>query len=136
MIRNESRTILVVNDVEATRDGIKEMLERDGYYIKTVRDEQDAAVKGQLKQIDLMLVSLERETADVISVARRIRVHAGLSEDTPVIIFCAGELKDNESDVERNIYLFCPDGFNQLRDFIKRLSKRFPSAAKLMRNAE
>lgn len=130
MIKNESRTILVVNDVEATRDGIKIMLERDGYCIKTARNEQDAAEKRFLKGIDLMLVSLEGEKANVIAAAERIRACAGLDEDTPIIIFCVVDFKDDESAVEANVYLCCPDDFNRLRDFIKRLLNPFSSQAK------
>lgn len=129
MIKNKSRTILVVNDVEATRDGIKQMLEPDGYRVETARSEQEAAQKKCLEQIDLMLVTLEGETGNVIAAARRIRARAETEEDTPIIIFCSGEPKDDEVAHEGNIYLFCPDDFNELRKFIERLLDRFQAAA-------
>lgn len=72
-IKNKCRTILVINDVEETRDGIWQMLERDGYRVETARDERDVAKKGSFIQIDLMLVSLEGETANVVAAAVRIR---------------------------------------------------------------
>lgn len=130
MIKNKSRTILVVNDVEATRDGIKQMLEQDGYSIMIARNEKDAVEKFHLEQIDLMLVTFEGETASVIVAAERIRARAETGENTPIIIFCVGELEE-EAAVEGNIYFSCPDDFNQLRKFIERLLDRFQAAAQI-----
>ncbi len=132
MMKNESRTILVVNDVEATRAGIKEMLERDGYRVLTARDEPDAAEKRVcLKQIDLMLVSLNGKIGEITVVAERIRRFVGAGENVPIVIFCADEAEADESAAERNIYLSCPDDFNQLRKFIGRLLARFQGAAQV-----
>ncbi len=122
MIKNDGQTILVVDDVEETLDGIKEMLTSDGYRVFAARDERDAADKARLSLPDLMLISLEGEAADIIAAAIRIRASAGLNDDLPIIIFCVGELKEGyEVSVEPNIYLAHPDNFNQLRDFISRL---------------
>lgn len=122
MIKSQSQTILVVNDVEATRDGIKEMLERDGYRVLTVRDERDAAEKKDcLGQVDLILISLEGEMKDVIAAARGIRRFVRLNENLPIVIFCNGETGKEESLVERNVYFSCPDDFNRLRKFIGRV---------------
>lgn len=131
MIRNNNQTILVVNNIEATRKSIEALLTHDGYHIETARDEQDAADAARFKQPNLMLVSLDGETNDVIESVRRIRERAGLDENVPIIIFCVGELKEgNEVAVGHNIYLTHPDNFNQLRSFISRLLLRFPSAAR------
>lgn len=73
MIKNGGQTILVVDDVEETLDGIKEMLTRDGYRVYAARDERDATDKARLSLPDLMLVSLEGEAADIIVAASRIR---------------------------------------------------------------
>jgi len=122
MIKNDGQTILVVDDVEETLDGIKEMLTGDGYRVYAARDERDAAEKARLSSPDLMLVSLEGEVADIVVAAKRIRSLAGLKDELPIIIFCVGELKEGyEVSVEPNIYLAHPDNFNQLRDFISRL---------------
>ena len=119
MIKNDNRKILVVNDVEATLDGIEELLTRDGYRVEAARDERKAAEKARLSSPDLMLVSLNGEVGDVVVAAKRIRSLAGLNDDLPIIIFCVGELKEGyEVSVEPNIYLAHPDNFNQLRDFI------------------
>lgn len=130
MIKNNGQTILVVDDVEETLDGIKALLEHDGYRVSAARDEQDAAHKARFNSPDLMLVSFDGKITDVIAVARRIRARGGLNKNLPIIIFCVGELKEGgESAVGHNIYLAHPDNFNQLRDFIARLLPRFPMAA-------
>lgn len=122
MIKNDGQTILVVDDVEETLDGIKEMLTSDGYRVYAARDERDAADKARMSSPDLMLVSLEGEAADIIVAASRIRARAGLDDDLPIIIFCVGEIKEgSETAVGDSIYLAHPDNFNQLRDFISRL---------------
>jgi CheY-like chemotaxis protein len=122
MIKNDGQTILVVDDIEETLDGIKELLTSDGYRVYAARDERDAAEKARLNSPDLMLVSLDGEVADIVVAAKRIRSLAGLKDELPIIIFCVGELKEGyEVSVEPNIYLAHPDNFNQLRDFISRL---------------
>ncbi len=132
MIKNDNQTILVVDDVEETLDGIKELLTSDGYLVYAARDERDAADKARLSSPDLMLVSLEGEAADIIVTASRIRACAGLDDDLPIIIFCVGELKEGyEVSVEPNIYLAHPDNFNQLRDLIARLLLHLPSVVQV-----
>ncbi len=135
MIKNDGQTILVVDDVEETLDGIKEMLTSDGYRVYAARDEGDAADKARLSSPDLMLVSLEGEAADIIVAASRIRARAGFGDDLPIIIFCVGEIKEgSETTVGDNIFLAHPDNFNQLRDLIASLLLRFPSGARIQRN--
>ena len=135
MIKNDGQTILVVDDVEETLDGIKEMLTRDGYRVYAARDERDAADKARLSLPDLMVVSLEGEVADIIVAASRIRARAGIDNNLPIIIFCVGEIKEgSETAVGDNIYLAHPDNFNQLRDLIASLLLRFPSGARIQNN--
>ena len=133
MIKNGGQTILVVDDVAETLDGIEALLTRDGYRVSAARDEQDAADKARLSSPDLMLVGLDGEIADIIIAANRIRECAGFDSNLPIIIFCVGELKEGcESAVGNNIYLAHPENFNQLRDFIAHLLLlRFPSPAQV-----
>lgn len=122
MTGNEYQTILVINDIEATRRGIKEMLERDGYRVLTVRDEPDAEEKRDcLQKFDLILISLEGEIEKVIAAAKRVRASAESSENVPIVIFCGDEATQNDSRIEPDVYLTCPDDFNQLRKLIGRL---------------
>ncbi len=128
MIGNSSQNILVVNDVEATRKSIEMMLTKDGYQIKTAGDEHEAATSAQMNHFDLLLVSLDGETEEVIEKTRFIRRQANLNENIPAIIFCADGSNENEISVEPGIYLSCPENFNRLRDFISRLLKQFQKA--------
>ncbi|MGH8832518.1 MAG: hypothetical protein ACREXV_15740, partial [Polaromonas sp.] len=50
--------ILVVQDVEETRDGIEALLLADGYRVDTARDEKDAVMRAQRRYPDLILVNL------------------------------------------------------------------------------
>ncbi|MDQ6785233.1 MAG: hypothetical protein M3033_00240 [Acidobacteriota bacterium] len=132
MSKKNGQTILAVDDVEETLDGIKALLEHDGYRVCAANDEREATDKARFDAPDLMLVSLAGEIADVIAAASRIRGQAGFGDDLPVIIFCVGELKEGcEVAAGRNIYLAHPDNFNQLRKFIARLLLKFPSAARI-----
>ncbi len=125
-----SPTILVVDDVEETRDGIEQLLRRDGYEIDTARDEQDAIEKAQRKRPHLILVSLGGPPGSVIESGGRIRTQAGLSEDVPVVIFCVEELgQGDEVAIGRNVHISRPDNFNQLRGFIADILHKPPPAA-------
>src|SRR2546426_2576323 len=86
-------TILVVEDVEETRDGIENLLRADGYRVDPARTEGDAVARSQRQRPDLILVSLGgRPEAEVVAAACRVRQHAGLSENVPVVIFCVGTI--------------------------------------------
>ena len=117
--------ILVLEDVEETRDGIEALLKRDGYRVQSARDEEDATERARSKRPDLLLVSLSGLTADVIAAARRVRKQADLGEEVPVVIFCGDKISEGEEvAVGRNLYLSCPDNFDQLRNLIGRLLLR------------
>lgn len=118
----------MINDVDATRRGIRELLARDGYAVETASGEQDAARSAWVKSPDLMLVSLEGETGSVIECVERIRERSGSDGNAPVIIFCSEEFAENETAFGNNIFLSCPDNFNQLRSFISRLLREFKKA--------
>ena len=60
-INNESDTnsiILVVEDVNETRDGIEKLLKADGYRVTLARDEKDAIESAQRVPPNLILVSV------------------------------------------------------------------------------
>jgi CheY-like chemotaxis protein len=59
-MNNESDTssiILVVEDVNETRDGIEKLLKADGYRVTLARDEKDAIESAQREPPNLILVS-------------------------------------------------------------------------------
>jgi PleD family two-component response regulator len=50
--------ILVVADIEETRDGIEQLLQADGYRVDATRDEEDAVRRARHAHPHLLLVAL------------------------------------------------------------------------------
>jgi two-component system, OmpR family, response regulator PhoP len=126
-VANEGTPILVVEDVEETRDGIEKLLERDGYRVDSAREEEDAVVTAARKPPDLILVSLGGSLAHVIATARRVRDRAALGEQVPIVIFCVESIAEGEEvSIGNNVYLTRPDNFNQLRALLRRLLHATP----------
>ena len=116
--------ILVLEDIEETRDGIKALLEADGYRVNPVRNEEDAVVTAARQRPDLVLVSLGGSDADVIAIACRSRGDAGLGDDVPIIVLSVGTIAEGaEVNLGRNVYLTSPDNFDQLMAFLEKLLK-------------
>ena len=117
-----SLTLLVVEDVAETRDGIEKLLKADGYRVTVARDERDAIESALLKRPDLILVSLAGPPREVIVTARRIREGAKVGEQVPIVVFCDGEIAEgDEVAIGQNVHVTRPDNFNQLRSLITRL---------------
>ena len=122
--------ILVVEDVQETREGIEKLLLVDGYRIALARDEHDGIDSARQQRPDLILVSLAGLPREVILSARRIRESAALGEDVPVVVFCINDIaQGDEVAIGENVHLTRPDNFNQLRSLLARLLRRIPKAA-------
>jgi CheY-like chemotaxis protein len=129
-VNDRGPLILVVQDVEETRDGVKALLKAGGYRVDAVRDEEDAVIQAQRKHPDLILVNLGMAVVGVIVAARRIRERANLSEEVPVVIFCVdGVGEGDEVEIGQNVYVTRPDNFNQLRGLLGRLVEWLPLVA-------
>ena len=114
--------ILVVQDVEETRDGLEKLLTGDGYQVDAARAEDDAVMRAQRAPPHLLLVNLGQPPAAVIALARRIRDRAGLGDEVPVVLFCSEAVGEGEEVALGNqVYVTRPDNFNQLRRFLRRL---------------
>lgn len=132
MIREDHTTpsILVVEDVHETRDGIEKLLKADGYAVVVARDERDGIESAQRLRPDLILVSLAGSPSDVINTAVRIREHAEVGEKVPVVVFCIAEIAEgDEVSIGKNVHLTRPDNFNQLRSLFIRLLRQAQVAA-------
>jgi len=128
--RERSSVILVVEDVEETRDGIERLLTADGYQVSTARNEEEAVLKASLHHLDLILISLGLQAAQIVPVARRIRERAGVGEEIPVVAFCVTSLDEGaEMEVGCNVCLTRPDNFDQLRALLGRLLRKLPRPA-------
>ena len=127
---NMNLIILVVEDVQETREGIEKLLMVDGYRIALARDEQDGIESARRQCPDLILVSLAGSPLQVIDSARRIRERAEIGEDVPVVVFCIDEIAEgDEVAIGENVHVTRPDNFNQLRTLLARLLHRIPQAA-------
>jgi CheY-like chemotaxis protein len=123
-------TILVVEDVQETREGIERLLMVDGYRVASARDEHDGIESARQQRPDLILVSLAGIPREVILSARRIREKAALGEEVPVVVFCIDEIaQGDEIAIGENVHVTRPDNFNQLRGLLARLLRRIPKAA-------
>lgn len=127
---NTNPIILVVEDVQETREGIERLLNVDGYRVALARDEQDGIESARRQRPDLILVSLAGVPRQVVVSARRIRENAAIGEDVPVVVFCVDEVAEgDEVAIGENVHVTRPDNFNQLRSLLARLLHRIPKAA-------
>jgi DNA-binding response OmpR family regulator len=114
--------ILVLEDINETRDGIEKLLKADGYRVTVARDETDAVDSAQRHCPNLILVSVAGLPHEVIATAHRVRLHSEVGEHVPVVVFCIDDISEgDEIAIGRNVYLTRPDNFNQLRNLLTRL---------------
>jgi DNA-binding response OmpR family regulator len=119
---NAGARILIVDDVEETRDSIERLLRKDGYRADAARNENDAVVTARRQPPSLILVSLGGPASIVIATAGRIRERAGLSEQVPVVVFAADTVDEGANlEIGKRVFVIRPDNFDQLRDFLARL---------------
>ena len=125
--KNSGPLILVVEDVEETRDGIEKLLHVDGYRVEPARTLHEATLKAILHPPNLVLMCPAGPTTQVIQSAYQIRQEASLSEYIPIVIFCVEEIVEGqEVAIGHNIYLTHLDNFNQLRVLLLRLLSANP----------
>ena len=122
--------ILIVEDVAETRDGIEKLLKGDGYHVAVARDERDAIESARRENPNLILVSVAGLPSEVIATARRIREHADLGNQVPVVVFCVESIDQGDDlAIGQNVHISRPDNFNQLRRLLARLLHEVPLAA-------
>ena len=114
--------ILVFEDVEETRDGLESLLKADGFRVDPARYEAEAVERARREAPRLILVGIAGSEPAVIATAARIREHAGLGEDVPIVIFSDDTVAEGaEVHIGRNVHLTRPDNFDQLNAFIHKL---------------
>jgi CheY-like chemotaxis protein len=127
MIAMNVRTlsILIVVDAQDMRDSIGTLLQRDGYCVKSARDEEEAILRIHRSSPDLILISPSGRTEHIVSAARRIRQQGGLTENTPIVIFSITNFPEGlEDEIGGNIFVTAPDNFDQLRALLVRVLAR------------
>ena len=116
------QVILVLDDIEETRDLIKKMLIGNGCCVNLARDEEDAISRARSQSPDLILMSLGLELDQLLATAHRIRQKCAFSQDVAIIIFCVPTIPEGaEIEVKQNVFVTRPDNFDQLRDLLHRL---------------
>jgi CheY-like chemotaxis protein len=122
------QVILVLDDIEETRDLIKKMLSRNGCCVNLARDEEDAISRARSESPDLILMSLGLELDQLLATAHRIREKGAFRQDVAIIIFCVPTIPEGaEIEVKQNVYVTRPDNFDQLRGLLHRLLRNDPS---------
>jgi two-component system cell cycle response regulator DivK len=122
------QVILVLDDIEETRDLIKKMLRANGCCVDLARDEEDAISRARSQSPDLMLMSLGLDLEQLLATAHRIRQKAAFSQDVAIIIFCVPTIPEGaEIEIKQNVYVTRPDNFNQLRGLLHRLLRNHAS---------
>jgi CheY-like chemotaxis protein len=126
--QNQSRpTILVLEDVEETRDLMGRMLQGNGYCVSLARSEEDAISKTRIQPPDLILMSLGLEPSQLVATAQRILQETAMGHDITVVIFCIPTIPEgSEVEIAKNIYLIRPDNFDQVRALLDKLLSRRP----------
>lgn len=115
-------SILVIDEVEETRDAVEKLLTADGYRVCTSRDEQTAIASSGRRKPELILMSRGKLFNDVVAAARRIRKRVRPGDTVPIVIFSVETLAEGaEMDIGENTHLVHPDNFDQLRRLVRRL---------------
>lgn len=116
------RLILVVEDVYETRAGIDTLLKATGYRVVLASPEGEVINSTRPERPDLILVSGASLPNNVPLTVSRIRKEAAVSDEVPVVVFCAQDINEGEEvAIGGNVYLTNPDNFNQLRNLLARL---------------
>jgi CheY-like chemotaxis protein len=124
MIVNQAKNgivILVVDDVEDTRDGLAVLLQSDGYTVKAARSEASAIECALRRPPQLILINLAGSLEDVVAAGRRINLGANLRDRVPVVLFCSEGIEETKLHLGGCLYSMQPDNFNHLRDFLQHL---------------
>jgi DNA-binding response OmpR family regulator len=118
-------TLLILEDEQSTREGMAELLERDGYRVITAADESEALKSVRLETPDLILVELGVTVPELLRIGKRVRAEAYGNTVIPIVAY-AGEPDEvvgegDEVHMGDNGYVTLPEDFSQLEDFIERL---------------
>ena len=126
----EPPLILVIEEEEETRYGIKRLLTANGYQVDTAKNEPEAVLRLGVQRPDLVLVSGSVHAIQALPLARRMRRHAGVGAEVPVVFFCVTSVEEGaEIAAGPNIFLTWPDNFDQLRALLNRLLRNsYPPA--------
>lgn len=121
----ERPTLLIVEDEPSTREGMADLLERNGYHVITAADEREAVENVRHIRPDLILVELEGSVRELLSVGERVRAEVEADVEIPIVAYAGhpNELvgEGEEVPLGDNQYVTLPEDFQQLENLIERL---------------
>lgn len=128
--RGTQPTILLLEQDDDTRPLLKYNLNRQGYRVIMVLDEEDAIerVRDGRDYPDLILLNqVGSSPEECANAGRRIRQRAGLPGDTPIVVMAERYGEDMEGQdvrVGEYEYVTYPEDGQQLIDLLYRLCRR------------
>jgi CheY-like chemotaxis protein len=131
-MKSHNPVVLMVEDQEAERDEMKQVLELNGYRVIDTDNGQDAAKRARFIPPDLVLVDLDVPLLYELVAARQIIKSAQLG-NLPVVIVTRDEMMDSaammEVGVRQNEYVTRLSDYLQLEHLLDYLLPHGPRAA-------
>jgi CheY-like chemotaxis protein len=88
------RSVLVVEDDEATRETIKKVMESEGWTVKLAKDGAVGLERAAEQSFDLILLDLMMPVLDGFEFLQTLRTGSLLSRESPVVVVTAKNLDD------------------------------------------
>jgi DNA-binding response OmpR family regulator len=123
-------SILIVEDDQEIRKGMKQLLARKGYRVIVVADEQDAMETISRKSIDLIVLEQDLPPVEVLALGHRIRRHLSPKRQIPLVVLSASTGRvPGKLAVGYREWVINLEDFSQLEVLIKDLIPRRRKAA-------
>ena len=101
----EIRSVLVVDDDEIMRNGLKRILESEGYKVLVASDGLELSKVLESARLDLILLDVNLPWVDGFELCRLIKSHYALKE-VPLVLVSA---RKSPEDVQRGFDMGCND---------------------------
>jgi len=125
----ESSLILVLDDIEETRDVTEKLLHASGYSVQCARNEAEAVLRAGWRVPQLILLSLDGDMHQAIAIAGRVKMGARLADKTVAVVIDNLVIPEGaEIAMGDNVYVTRPDNFDQLRRFLAEVLAVKPTA--------
>jgi DNA-binding response OmpR family regulator len=119
----DAQTILLVDDEDSVQKLLSYPLERDGYKVLPARDGEEALIRFEREQVDLVVLDLMLPRLDGLEVCRRLRAQSSV----PIIMLTArGDEPDKVLGLELGAddYITKPFSIREFRSRVRALLRR------------
>jgi DNA-binding NtrC family response regulator len=123
---NDTRNVLIVDDETVIREGMRRILENDGYHVELSASGKAAIEKIQEQHFHLVITDLKMPGMDGIEVLKTIKI---LQPDVPVIIITGYVTVDTAVEAMRNgavDYLAKPFTPDQISEKVRKAVAQIP----------